>query len=124
MDDRLRVCAADRDRVAVVLRVHCEAGRLTRSELEERLAAALAAVSVGDLRRVLAGLPGQGPVAGQDSRLERAYRRLLVFYPRRYRRVHEEEMLAVLITAAPAGKTRPNLAEAADLILGGLRVRC
>jgi hypothetical protein len=59
-----------------------------------------------------------------DRRLERAYRRLLVFYPGRYRRVHAEEMLAVLMTAAPAGKRRPGLAEAADLIIGGLRVRC
>src|SRR5207302_7906103 len=56
--------------------------------------------------------------------LERGYRRLLVFYPAAYRRIHEEEMLAVLMTAAPGGKRRPGIAEAADLILGALRVRC
>ena len=55
--------------------------------------------------------------------LERYYRWLLVFYPAQYRRVHEEEMLAVLMTGAPSGKRRPGLAEAADLILGALRVR-
>jgi hypothetical protein len=55
--------------------------------------------------------------------LERRYRRLLVFYPARYRRVHEDEMLAVLMTAAPEGKRRPGIAEAADLVLGALRIR-
>src|SRR5262249_8489060 len=59
-----------------------------------------------------------------DSQLERCYRRLLAFYPARYRRVHEEEILAVLMTAAPEGKCRPTLADAADLIMGALRVRC
>jgi hypothetical protein len=58
-----------------------------------------------------------------DSRLERGYRRLLALYPARYRRVHEEEMLAVLMTAAAEGQHRPGLAETADLIIGGLRVR-
>jgi|SRR5215469_4543428 len=124
MDDRLRASDADRDRVAALLRVHFAAGRLTPGELDDRLAATLAAMTWGDLRRALAGLPGPPPVPGQDSRLEHGYRRLLVFYPARYRRVHEEEMLAVLMTAAPQGKTRPSLAEAADLILGALRVRC
>jgi hypothetical protein len=60
----------------------------------------------------------------QDGSLERRYRRLLAFYPARYRRVHEEEMLAVLLTAPPAGKRRPGLTEAADLIAGALRVWC
>jgi hypothetical protein len=55
--------------------------------------------------------------------LERGYRRLLFFYPAAYRRVHEEEMLAVLMTAAPGGKRRPGIAEVADLIWGALRVR-
>ncbi len=74
------------------------------------------------------GVPGDlpGPVPGlrQDSRLERRYRRLLACYPARYRRVHEDEMLAVLMSGAPDGKHRPGLAEAADLILGALRVWC
>ena len=33
-------------------------------------------------------------------------------------------MLAVLMTQAPVGKRRPGIAEAADLLLGALRVRC
>jgi hypothetical protein len=124
MDDHFRASEADRDRVAVVLRVHYAAGRLTPSELDDRLAAALAAATLGDLRRALAGLPEPEPGPPHDSRLERRYRRLMAFFPARYRRVHEEEILTVLMTAAPEGKSRPSLADAADLILGALRVRC
>jgi hypothetical protein len=131
MDDRFRASDADRDRVAALLRDHFAAGRLTSEELDERLTTALNAQTFGDLRRVLAGLPGPAPVpqhAGhlppEAGALERGYRRLLVLYPAPYRRIHEEEMLAVLMTAAPAGKHRPGITEAADLIWGGLRVRC
>src|SRR5580693_1486296 len=76
------------------------------------------------------GLPAPGParqsasrVPGAAVRLERSYRRLLFLYPGRYRRIHEEEMLAVLMTTPPAGKRRPGLAEVADLAWGALRVR-
>jgi hypothetical protein len=124
MHDRLRVSDTDRYRVAVLLRVHFAAGRLTPEELDHRLSAVLGAMTLGDLLRVLAGLPGPAPVLRDDSQLERRYQRLLAVYPARYWRVHEEEMLAVLMTAAPEEKTRPTLAEAADLILGALRVRC
>jgi hypothetical protein len=64
-----------------------------------------------------AALPG-------ESRLERGYRRLLALYPARYRRVHEQEMLAVLMTASADGQHRPGAVEAADLIIGALRIRC
>jgi hypothetical protein len=74
--------------------------------------------------RALAGLPEPTPALQRDGSLERGYRRLLAFYPAGYRRVHEEEMLAVLMTAAPEGQRRPGLAEAADLIAGALRVWC
>jgi hypothetical protein len=124
MDDRLRASNADRDRTAGLLRAHFVAGRLTHDELDDRLAATLSAETFGDLHRALADLPGSGPVLTDDSRLERGYRRLLAWYPARYRRVHEEEMLAVLMTAAEDGQDRPGLAEAADLIIGALRVRC
>jgi len=129
MDDRFRITAADRDRAAALLRDHFAAGRLTAGELDERLTAALRAVTFGDLRRVLAGLPRSpvAPPAGRvppQVRLERGYRRLLACYPAAHRRVHEEEMLAVLMTHAPAGTRRPGIAEAADLLLGALRVRC
>jgi len=124
MDDGLRASDADRDGAAAQLHVHFAAGRLTPDELDDRLTAALAARTFGDLRQTLADLPRPAPGLQQAGRLERGYRRLLAFYPPRYRRVHEEEMLAVLMTRAPEGKRRPGLAEAADLILGALRVRC
>ena len=131
MDDLFRIPEADRDRVAATLCDHFAAGRLTAEELDERLTAMLNAKTFGDLRRVLAGLPEPAPVLRQAHNfpqgcggLERGYRRLLAFYPARYRRVHEEEMLAVLMTAAPDGKHRPGIAEATDLIWGALRVRC
>jgi hypothetical protein len=76
------------------------------------------------------GLPASGPARQAASRLpgaaislEHSYRRLLFLYPARYRRIHEEEMLAVLMTTPSAGKRRPGLAEAADLAWGALRVR-
>jgi hypothetical protein len=122
MDDRLRASDADRDRAAAQLHVHFAAGRLTPDEMDDRLTVALAARTLGDLRRALAGLPEAAP--RRNGSLERGYRRLLACYPPRYRRVHEDEMLAVLMTAAPEGKRRPGLAEAVGLILGALRVRC
>src|SRR5215470_17339379 len=129
MDDRCRATDADRNHAAALLRDHFAAGRLTAGELDERLTAALRAVTFGDLRRALVGLP-HSPVAPQAGRvlpldrLERGYRRLLALYPAAHRRAHEEEMLAVLMTQAPAGKRRPGIAEAADLLAGALRVRC
>jgi hypothetical protein len=48
--------------------------------------------------------------------LERRYRRLLVWYPRAFRREHEEEIVWVLMTGAEEGRWRPGLAESADLI--------
>jgi hypothetical protein len=124
MDEGLRASDADRDRAAAQLQVHFAAGRLTPGELDDRLAVALRAATFGDLRRALAGLPGPAPAPQRDGSLERGYRRLLAFYPAAHRRVHAEEMLAVLMTAAPEGKRRPGLAEAADLIAGALRVWC
>jgi Domain of unknown function (DUF1707) len=131
MDDRFRASDADRDRATALLRDHFAAGRLTAQELDERMAAALNAKTAGDLRRVLAGLPEPAlavheasPGSPQDGPLARGYRRLLACYPAWYRRLHEEEMLAVLMTAAPQGKRRPGPGEAADLLLGALRIRC
>jgi hypothetical protein len=130
MDDRFRLSDADRDRAAAELGAHFAAGRLTAGELEELLTATLHATTLGDLRRVLADLPGPAPIPRQPSGLppqvdplERRYRWLLACYPARYRRVYEQEMLAVLMTAAREGQRRPGLAEAADLMVGALRVR-
>jgi MFS family permease len=57
------------------------------------------------------------------SELERRYRRLLAWYPAGHRRDHEEEMLGVLLAAARDGQRRPALADAVNLIGGGLRIR-
>jgi Domain of unknown function (DUF1707) len=61
MDDSIRVSDADRDRVTVQLRDHFAAGRITPGELDERLSAALNAKTFGDLRRIMADLPGPVP---------------------------------------------------------------
>ena len=58
-----------------------------------------------------------------QEHLERAYRRLLAWYPREFRHENEQEILAVLIAGAPPGQRRPGLAEAADLIRSGLWLR-
>ena len=58
-----------------------------------------------------------------QEHLERAYRRLLAWYPREFRHENDQEILAVLIAGAPHGQCRPGLAEAADLIRSGLWMR-
>jgi hypothetical protein len=55
--------------------------------------------------------------------LERGYRRLLACYPRAFRREHAEEVLAVLMAAAPQGQKRPRLAESADVFWSALKMR-
>jgi hypothetical protein len=60
-------------------------------------------------------MSGPGP-------LEDGYRRLLALYPAEHRRVHEAEMLGVLMTGAHAGQRHPGLAESANLIWGALRI--
>lgn len=57
------------------------------------------------------------------SALEHRYRRLLALYPADHRSQHEREMLDVLMSAARPGQTRPSVADAADLLYGGLRIR-
>ena len=63
MDDSIRVSDTDRDRVTAQLRDHFAAGRITPGELDERLSAALNAKTFGDLRRIMADLPGPVPAA-------------------------------------------------------------
>jgi hypothetical protein len=65
---------------------------------------------------------GDGNMTHQEH-LERAYWRLLAWYPREFRDEHGPEILAVLLADAPDGKRRPGLAEAADLIRSGLWMR-
>ena len=59
------------------------------------------------------------------THLERRYRRLLAWYPKAFRREHEDEMLVVLMAGARNGRRRPGLADSADLIRNAtwMRVR-
>jgi hypothetical protein len=54
---KLRASDADRDRAASLLREHHAAGRLTAEEFSERLDAAYAAKTLGDISELLADLP-------------------------------------------------------------------
>jgi hypothetical protein len=54
---RLRASDADRDRVTALLREHHAAGRLTVDEFQERLSAAFAAKTMGELTELMADLP-------------------------------------------------------------------
>ena len=58
-----------------------------------------------------------------QAHLERGYRRILAWYPRSFRHESEDEVLAVLLATASDGQTRVGLAEAWDLVRGGLRMR-
>lgn len=58
-----------------------------------------------------------------DGALERRYRRLLAWYPPEHRRRYGDEMIGVLMAAAPQGSKRPGLTGTLDLILGGLKAR-
>jgi hypothetical protein len=64
--DQPRVRASDADRAAVAdaLRAHCAAGRLDVDELEQRLAAALAARTLGELDALVRDLPAKPVAAG------------------------------------------------------------
>ena len=60
----LRASDAERERVVAFMREHALAGRLNDDELEERIGLAYAAVTVGDLERLIADLPrGHRPPA-------------------------------------------------------------
>lgn len=60
----LRIGDAERDAVAADLGEHYAAGRLVLDELHERLAAAFAAKTYGQLVQLMADLPGPGRLAG------------------------------------------------------------
>lgn len=66
MNDRIRISDADREQVAARLREHFAEGRLTSEELDERITATLNAKTFGDLRPIMADLPGPGPVPPYD----------------------------------------------------------
>ncbi len=62
MNDRIRISDADRDQVTARLREYFAEGRLTSEELDERITATLNAKTYGDLRPIMADLPGPGPM--------------------------------------------------------------
>lgn len=64
-DDLIRASDNDRDVVVAVLREAYTAGRLTLDEFDERMTAAYASRTWGDLRMLTADLPSQ-PVLGGD----------------------------------------------------------
>ncbi|MCI4063524.1 hypothetical protein MRQ36_13415 [Micromonospora sp. R77] len=55
--------------------------------------------------------------------LVRRYQRLLRCYPRAYRRERGAELLDLLLDTTPAGRTRPAVRVAVDLVRSGLRCR-
>lgn len=58
--DGRRIGDAERDVVVTVLHAHFEAGRLDQAEMEERVTRALAAKTLGELRRLVADMPNEG----------------------------------------------------------------
>jgi hypothetical protein len=75
----VRASDADRERAATALREHCAAGRLTVDELEERMAAAYAAVTVAELERLFTDLPAAAPEHLPAPRRRRVPRGRLAF---------------------------------------------
>ncbi len=59
----MRASDADRDAVVSDLSEHFQAGRLTKAEFDERTGQALTARTWGELRELLADLPGTRPAA-------------------------------------------------------------
>jgi hypothetical protein len=55
--------------------------------------------------------------------LERGYRRWLRWYPKTFRRDHEDEILAVLLACARQGQRRPEPMECIDLMRSALWMR-
>ncbi|NUW37907.1 hypothetical protein HTZ77_41900 [Nonomuraea sp. SMC257] len=54
--------------------------------------------------------------------LEKRYRRLLAWYPKRHRATYEEEMVAVLLAGSAPGRRWPGVRDTCDLLRGGLAV--
>ena len=64
-DDTIRASDVDREAVVATLREAFTAGRLTLDEFDERMAAAYASKTWGDLRKLTIDLPTQ-PILGSD----------------------------------------------------------
>jgi Domain of unknown function (DUF1707) len=114
-DDRIRTSDADREKVTASLRDHYAEGRLTHEEFDERVTAALNAKTFGELRRVMADLPGPKLAAYQpkqpssSARLHSAgYRPPVMF--RRRPRVFPLLVLALLAVVLFSGASAAVLA--------------
>jgi hypothetical protein len=78
--DETRAADADRDATVGALRDHAAAGRLESDELDERLETALRARTLGELRALVADLPGASPPLGpRPARHERAHARGMIY---------------------------------------------
>ncbi len=81
---QIRVSDSDREEYSQTLRDGYVAGRLTESELEERLSKAYAATSRSDLEPLVADLPSQPPApvsAAAQSGTSPLIRYVLPFFP-------------------------------------------
>ncbi len=72
MNPKLRCSDADRERTVTLLREHLAAGRLTPEEFHERLDAAYAAKTLGQLDELLADLPAIDLYELPDATLRRS----------------------------------------------------
>jgi Domain of unknown function (DUF1707) len=68
-DPEMRASQEERDRVVDLLRTHAGEGRLEVDELEQRVEAALAARTRGELAALLADLPDSGRPRRRDQRV-------------------------------------------------------
>ena len=99
---RLRSSDADRVRAAEQLHEHAAAGRLTMGELEQRLAAAYAARTVGELGQLMEDLPGQYQPADRGRpRLKRWFGALMGSSSRRLPFRLSRRAVSVAIMASP-----------------------
>jgi hypothetical protein len=86
----LRASDAERERVVSFLRDHALQGRLTHDELEDRIGLAYAAVTMGDLERLIADLPRPHAPAARRTQ------------PPRHRQRHRNPPAPALILAGVA----------------------
>jgi Domain of unknown function (DUF1707) len=78
--DETRAADADRDATVDALRDHAAAGRLESDELDERLETALRGRTLGELRALVADLPGPSPSLGpRPARRERSSARGAIY---------------------------------------------